>query len=236
MGSCCIGDCCIMNNAVGDFFRDLFSGGCGYHPGPSETEAHAKKIADELADMKESIRKSSEKIERQIIEDINSVMDDLIKLLEKVNKKEFGGRALNININGIKEQNDKLKSEVVGYIGNYMDDRLVLTDKELSVILEERDDKKRGKSFDDFCKRIQKQAVSGLSKKIESTVRKQEEVIRKEITSRLNEVDSNMKTAMKTYTDIIEVKEKDESKLEENKIQYMYQYEITEILLEQIED
>lgn len=236
MGSCCIGNCCIMNNAVGDFFRDLFSSGCGYHPGPSETEAHAKKIADELADMKESIRKSSEKIERQIIEDINSVMDDLIKLLEKVNKKEFGGRALNININGIKEQNDKLKSEVVGYIGNYMDDRLVLTDKELSVILEERDDKKRGKSFDDFCKRIQKQAVSGLSKKIESTVRKQEEVIRKEITSRLNEVDSNMKAAMKTYTDIIEVKEKEESKLEENKIQYMYQYEITEILLEQIED
>ena len=46
MGGCCVGNCCVMNNAVGDFFRDIFEsgGGCGYHPGPSKTEAHAKKI------------------------------------------------------------------------------------------------------------------------------------------------------------------------------------------------
>ena len=63
MGGCCVGNCCVMNNAVGDFFRGIFGGdrgGCGYHPGPSENELHAKKIADELAEMKENIRKSSE--------------------------------------------------------------------------------------------------------------------------------------------------------------------------------
>lgn len=237
MGGCCIGDCCVMNNAVGDFFRDIFggsSGGCGYHPGPSETEAHAKKIADELAAMKEAIRESSEKKEQEIIDYISKSMNDLIKLLEDVNKKQFGGKSLNINIKGIRANNEDLKKEVVGYIGNIMDERLVLTDKELSVILEERDDEKRGKNFDSFCKRVQKQALAGLSKKIESTVRKQEEMIRREIESRLNEVDRNMKAATKAYADIVEVKEKDESKMAGTQIKYIYQYELSEILLDQL--
>ena len=115
-----------------------------------------------------------------------------------------------------------------------MDERLVLTDKELSVILEERDDEKRNKNFDSFCNRIQKQALDGLSKKIESTVRKQEEMIRREIESRLNEVDRNMKAATKAYTDIVAVKEKDESKMAETQIKYIYQYELSEILLDQL--
>lgn len=236
MGGCCVGNCCVMNNVVGDFFRDIFggSGGCGYHPGALETEAHAKKIADELATMKESIRESSKKKEKEIIDYINKSMDDLIKLLEGVNQKQFGGKSLNINISGIRTNNDDLKKEVVGYIGNIMDDRLVLTDKELSVILEERDDEKRGKNFDSFCKRIQKQALDGLSTKIESTVRKQEEMIRCEIESRLNEVDRNAKAATKAYMDIVAVKEKDESKMAETQIGYLYQYEIAEILLDQL--
>lgn len=236
MGGCCVGNCCVMNNAIGDFFRDIFdtSGGCGYHPGPSETEAHAKKIADELAVMKENIRESSEKKEKEIIDYINKSMNDLIKLLTDVNKKQFGGKSLNINISGIRANNEDLKKEVVGYIGNIMDERLVLTDKELSVILEERDDKKRNKNFDSFCARIQKQALDGLRAKIESTVRKQEQMIRHEIESRMNEVDKSMKAATKAYTDIVDIKEKNESKMAETQIKYYYQYEITEILLDEL--
>lgn len=237
MGGCCVGNCCIMDNIVGDMIRDFFggsSGGCSYCPGPSETEAHAKKIADELAAMKEKIRKSSEKKEREIIDYINKSIYDLIKLLEDVNKKQFGGKSLNINISGIRTKNEDLKKEVVGYIGNVMDERLVLTDKELSVILEERDDEKRKRNFDSFCQRIQKQALAGLSKKIVSTVRKQEDMIRCEINSRLNEVDRNMKTTTKAYTDIVEKKERDESKMAEEQIKYIYQYELSEILLDQL--
>ena len=60
----------------------------------------------------------------------------------------------NINISGIRANNEDLKKEVNGYIGNIIDERLVLTDKELSVIFEERDDNKRKKNFDAFCKRV----------------------------------------------------------------------------------
>lgn len=236
MGGCCVGNCCVMNNAVGDFFRDIFGGGCGYHPGPSETEEHAKKIADELAVEKESIRESSQKKEQEFIDKINKSMNELIKILEAEYKKTYGGKSLNININGIKANNENLKKEVVGYIGNFMDERLVLTDKELSVILEERDDEKRNKNFDSFCNRLKKQALDGLSKKIETTVRKQEKMIRQEIETRLNEVDKNMKNAIKAYADIVDVKEKDESKMAEKKIKYIYQYELSEILLDQLEE
>ena len=155
-------------------------------------------------------------------------------MLTDVNKKQFGGKSLNINISGIRANNEDLKKEVVGHIGNIMDERLVLTDKELSVILEERDDKKRNKNFDSFCARIQKQALDGLRAKIESTVRKQEQMIRREIESRMNEVDKCMKAATKAYTDIVDIKEKNESKMAETQIKYYYQYEITEILLDEL--
>lgn len=68
MGGCCVGNCCIMNNPIRDFFEDLFDtggGGCGYHPSSTETEEHAKKIANELAEMKEKMRESSEEDEKK---------------------------------------------------------------------------------------------------------------------------------------------------------------------------
>ena len=238
MGGCCVGDCCVMDNAIGNFFRDIFGGGsgggCSYYPGPSETEAHAKKIADELAIMKEGIRSSSEKKEKEVITYINKSINDLISVLEKENKKLFGGKTLNINIKGIREKNNDLAKEVIGYIGNIMEDRLVLTDKELSIILEERDDKKRGKNFDAFCKRVQNQALLGLRKKIELTIRKQEKMIIEEIKNRLNEVDKSMRETMTSYDEVLQLKKQNESKLEETRIKHIYRNELTTIILDQL--
>ncbi len=106
----------------------------------------------------------------------------------------------------------------------------------ISIILEERDDKKRAKNFDAFCRRVQAQACSGLRKRIETTVRKQEQMIRKEIELRLKEVDKSMKAAMKAYSEIVSAKEKDESKMEETRIKYIYKYELAAILLDQLGD
>lgn len=237
MGGCCIGNCCVMNNPIRDFFEDLFDtggGGCGYHPRSTTTESHAKKIADELAEMKEKMRESSEKDEKQIIEYINKTMTELLTYLETVNKKQFGGKTLYINLKEIKEKNDALKNNVVGSIGDFMDDRLQLKDHELSVILEERDDKKRGKNFDTFCVKIKRQAIDALENKIKETVKEQERLIRTEIESRLREVDENMQKVTQAYTDIVNIKEKDEDEMEKSRIKYMYQYEIAEILLDQL--
>lgn len=241
-GGCCIGDCCIMDNFIGNFFRDIFGGsgggggGCGYHPGPSETESHAKKISDELAEMKANIRKSSEKIERDIIESINTSMTELIRILEGMNRESYGGKSLNINISGIKQKNEELKKQVIGHIGNVMDERLVQTDRELSVILEERDDDKRGKNFDRFCKKVQKQSLMSLKTQIISTVKQQEEMIRGEIQTRLDEVDRSMKEAMKSYSELVDAKEKDDEALKIKQVEYMYKRELFHILIGELND
>lgn len=237
MGGCCVGNCCVMDNFVGDFFRDTFGSGsgCGYHPGTSETEEHAKKIADELAQMKENIRKSSEKTEKGLIEYINKSMSSLLNELYEINNQLYGGKSLNINIKGIKQKNENLKKEVVGHIGDVMEERLVLTDKELSIILEERDDKKRAKNFDDFCQKIQKNSLKSLKSKIENTVKNQEEMISKEIQTRLDEVERSMKEATEAYTEILSIKEKDESNIEKAQIEYIYKYELCNIFLDQLE-
>ena len=177
-GGCCVGDfkCCVAV-AIKNFFGKGSSGGCGYHPGPSDNELHAKKIADELAQMKENIRKSSSESEQEIIEYLERSMNSLLHELNYVNKQLYGGESLDINIEGIKAENEKLRNKVVGYIGRRMDDRLNLKDSELSIILDERDDKKRGKNFDKFCDKIQVQAIQGLKKKIETTVQQQEDCL-----------------------------------------------------------
>ncbi len=218
--------------------KDIFSGSSssGYSPRASKTAAHAKSNADMLAELKAETRSATEKKEKKILEYINESMDKLLETLGEINQQDFGGKRLNINVKEMQNKNDDLKKEVVGFIGNYMDGRLVLSDPELSKILNESDDKKRKKKFDAFYIQLQGQAVDKLKSKIEITVHKQEEMIRKEIQNRMTEVDKNMQEATTAYEEILRMKEEQEdSMIEEKQIQYCYQYELSAILSGQLE-
>lgn len=243
-GWCCIGDCCIKNCCVIDlcciFDFGTSSGGSsssccvGYHSGPSESEVHAKKIADDLAKMKEKYRKASEKEEQQIMDNISISLEDLLEEIQKINNVKFGGRTLNIDLVGIRRKNEELKNSVRGSIGNVMDERLVLTDRELSVILQERDDKKREKNFDDFCDRVRRQAITTLIEKIKTTVKAQSDMINNSIRNRLSEVDNNMRETQLAYNEILRNKEQGDAKREETAIKHIYKYELVNLLLEQL--
>ena len=60
-------------------------------------------------------------------------------------------------------------------------------------------------------------------------------MIRKEIQDRLTEVDQSMRAATKAYSEILSVKEQNEGKMEETQMKYIYEYELAEILLDQLE-
>ncbi len=174
MGGGC-GNC--DNHPIRDFFRSIFGGGrsgggCGYTPGPSENEIHAKKIAGELEDMKTKMRESSEKAESVIADDLMESANYFLKELEQINYKSFGTVKLKLNIEEINKQNQKLKDSIKGTIADHMDERLILTDKELSAILEERDDKKRAKNFDSFCKKTQNESMIDCQYKCNTVTRK----------------------------------------------------------------
>lgn len=231
------GGCCIMDNPIGDFIRDIFcSDSCcvGNSSGPSDSEQHARKVANELAEMKEHTRESSVKTEKKIMSYINSTMDSFMNDIDKLNKQTFFGEKLDINTEAIRDKNEKLNNQVVGCISNIMDTRLVQTDKELSTILEEKDDKKRKKNFDDFVGRVKKDALNDLKVKIEKTVKAQSEVVSKEIKTRQKEIDFKMQESIKEMTNIMEMKEKSETELNKKQIEYMYQSSLCDILLMEV--
>lgn len=112
--------------------------------------------------------------------------------------------------------------------------RLVQTDPELADILKEMDDKKRNKRFDNFYSKIQGQAIKSLKEKLETNVKKQEKMIRGEIENRLNDVEQRMRSVKEAYEEIESIRE-NESKLEEERIKYVYKYGLCDLLLDQLE-
>lgn len=234
--------CCIMDNPIGDFVRDVkdaivdfFSPPCDYHPRNVTSTSDAVDVSNELAEIKENTRIHTSEIEKKIIDFMDNGTNEIIAEIEKHNVDDFGGKSLNINIKGIRQKNEALKKDVIGHFGDDIDKRLVQTDKELSLILKEKDDKKRKRNFDDFVKRVYDDAFANLKKQIEKTVNEQRETIEQEIKTRLEEVNKSMSTAENSYNEILAKKEKNED-MAAKQINIMYENELFSILGELAEE
>ena len=232
------GGCCVSNHPIRDFLSDLFcSDHCcvGNSVWSMESEAHAREVAEELAEMKEKSGKSSSKREQEIMQYINCSMDSFMIEIDKINQQSFFGEKLNINTKAIREKNEQLDKQVVGCISSVLNERLVQSDREVSTILEERDKKKRKANFERFVEKLKKQAISKLKVEIEKTVKAQAEVVLKEIKTRQSEVDARMEESIRELTEIMEVKEKNEAELKRKQLDYMYQSALCDLILEEVE-
>ncbi len=233
---CCIGDCCVMDCGfccIMDFCSDRGSS-CSYHPREKKTVDHSKKIADELAAMKSRANEEGKKIGDEAFSSINQYMSEFIQHLKKINSGTYGGKKLNIKMDVIEQEIDKLRNEVSNFIGDRLNDRLILTDSELSLILAEHNDKKRSKNFDDFYARVHKQAVLDLVGKIEEVIAKQFAMVDTEIRTRLQEVDSSMQEALQSYNDAEKLKEQQDSALAQKQIDCMYRVTIADIMSDEL--
>lgn len=237
MGGCCVGNfaCCVVDLPF-CFFDSECSDCCvGDTPGPTESEKHAKKVANELAEMKEKMGEITGKKESEIMDYITESMKSFMKEVDLLNKQSFAGESLCINTKAIKEKNEALKRQVVGCVGQEMNRRLVQTDKELSTILEERNDKKRKKNFDGFVQKVEKAALAKLKKEIEKAVKAQSKVVTDEIAARQKEINRKLEESVGELTAIMEVKNKNNFELEHKQIQYMYQSSLCDFLLNEVE-
>lgn len=236
MGGCCVGNCCIMDNAVGDFFRDLFGRdkGCSYTPGPSLNVDHAKKIAGELEDMKTNLRTASENIEKDIAIDIVQSMSEFINQLERINEQSFGEVVLNLDIKALRDKNNELKRSVKGTVANYIDEQLIMTNNELSSILAEMDDKKREKSFKKFCNKVQNKAIDKLKNKITIIVQEQEEILKRELNARISEVENSAAETIELLKELTKMKNKDDSEIEKTMFEQMFIFELCSIILNDV--
>lgn len=239
-GGCCVGNCCIANCGfccIGNFFScsDCCVGNCGDNSsGKTAKIDHTAIINNELAEMRNRSAADAKKQEEDIITDINESMKDFIKWLEGVNRQKIGGRNLNINIDKIKELNEALRKKVVGFIGKRLDDKLVMTDPEVSTILAELDDAKRKKNFDDFYDNRLREAIREMIKEIETSVREQSEAIEREIQNRINELNNNMAQETRAFEEIKKLKDKEDSRLAEVQVDYMYYANLCDIMFDEL--
>ena len=227
-----------MDNTVGDFFKDLFCSDCcvGYSPSRSDSDAHAKKIAEELAEMTKRSDEATEHTVEEVLSYLKRDIERLFKDLKSFNTKNYGGKKLNIDFRSIEQENKEMEARVKTLVGDMMRDRLVLTDPELALILEEQDDKKRAKNFEAFERKIRKAANDKLKEEIENIVRKQQDIISSAIENRLNELNGSVQRSDEAFQKILALKESDESALEEQKVQYIYQCGVCDLLLNEMDD
>jgi len=228
---------------IRDAISSIFGGGCGdsgccvgVGSGSSrktKTVDHATKIANELAKMKTDVAKSSKKVEEKIMKYINGSMERFMKEIDKINQQKFYGESLNINTKAIREKNEQLMRRVQGCVSNVMNTRLVSGDKELSVILEEKDDAKRKANFQAFVDRVKKEALEKLKEEIERTVAEQSEVVSSEIHIRQKEIQERLEETIRELTEIAEEK-KNSVGLAKRQIEYMYQSSLCDFLLQEV--
>lgn len=233
--SCCVGDCCVGNCGfccVMDFCGDSCC--VGYTSTSNDSAEHARKINEEFNKLKEDYENQAAAQEQTIIDQINASMDMFIDSLERINGEKYSGRALNINIKKIREEREKLSKEVVGFIGNQLHDKIVMTDPKLAEILKEKDDEKRNKNTNEFCKKVLNDAKKELKKQIKKTVKAQQDVIHKELDSRLAEIDASMEKSLAAYNELVESANKGDYEKDRLVVQAMYQYDIYNLISEKI--
>lgn len=224
---CCVGNC-----------GDCCVGNCSHCGGKAEAELkarHEKKVAEELAKHRKELNETSDKFEKNLIRSLNSSIDDLVKTIEDYNQKVFGNRKLDINIAKIRAEQEKLKKEVIGFVANNTNKRMVQTDPELSLILAEKDDNVRNKRFAEFTEKIYAFALTQLKTKIRPFIQAEEDIVKSEIEKRINEVEVSMAKAKDEYQTILSINDNDSAKLEEVKIKYMYNLDLYKILIKQVE-
>lgn len=247
-GFCCIADCGFC--CIGDFCSDS---GCSYHPSRNDTADHAKKIADETAAMKTLARAKGREIGKELLGSrpssgqdkeisqtasggLNSYMSQLMKFLSQYNQKEFGGKKLDLHLEKVQAEIKDLQEGVLDYIGDRLDERLVETDPELSVILQERDDETRKRRFDEFYSRIHREAVIELTHKVENVIGEQFNIVREEIGDRIGEVQGSMEKALRDYQTAEKAMKEQERLPQEQIKEAEYDIALADILQKELEE
>lgn len=239
-GGCCIGDCgfCCIGDCGFCCIMDFGScGDCcvGDSRAPTKSVENKIDVAGELAAMQERANKMALEEETNVINQISEGLEKFLKECGEVNCATYGGRKLNINIADIREENQKLKDEVRGFIGRRMADRLVQTDKELSVILKETNTKNRKKNFEGFYQRVMRKAMKELEVRISETGKKQREMVEKAIKQRLGEVNAGMKRTEREYKELLAAHKNNKEKVAQLQVDYMYRLDVCNTMLDQIE-
>lgn len=154
---CCVGNC--SNCCVGN------CGDCGNKAAMELKAKHEKEVANELAEMRREQKKEGEVLEKDLLKYAEGAYVELLQVLELVNKKDFNGKKLNINIERLRQEQENLRKNVVGSMGNLFDELLQPKSPEMAVIIKENNAEKRNSMYKEYINKIKLKSRNGLKLK-----------------------------------------------------------------------
>lgn len=224
-GGCCIGNCCV-GRAIGDFISNLFGSSKGSESGGS-TESYESDKADLLATVKvqsaltefrADTDEKSRKLEKSILAESRQYLDEFIKDLRTYNKISYGHSSLNINIENIMRENRKTEDEINGFIVKRVSKRISLDDTECLEILKMEPGNAKTKKLDQFYHKVLAEAINELSDMLRNVLEQQTNTVEERIHQRLDSIIEICETRSANFDTIKKVKNKDESKIEQEQI------------------
>ncbi|MBR4695471.1 MAG: hypothetical protein IKO94_05260 [Selenomonadaceae bacterium] len=181
-GGCCVTNspspCCIVDIPANDAEQHGVAAGnvpCAEAPEISPQDANIQqiaKIANEVAEFQGRAKNQCDHLDG----DLSIVLEQSSKAIVEwiAANGDAVGNEVAEKVKGIFH---KLQSDITGFYYAYMEERLLVTNSEWSVILAERDDEKRQKNSEAFYVRNFRHAAADVNSKIETAFRQVYEAV-----------------------------------------------------------
>lgn len=180
------------------------------------------KLQQALSEFREDTREKSNKFENDIIKESREAIDVLIADVKKYNKIRYGGNALNVNISQMEREQRKTEDEIHGFIVGKVSKRISLDDEECKSILKLDAGRNKTKKMNEFYKKVLIEAMTDLKKLLRDSMKSQTIIVEDHIVSRMNTITYTVTGKTNEFNNIKDIKDTDESKMEQEQIRLSY--------------
>ena len=123
---------------------------------------HGPNISDELNEARTRIKERANIPEQELADYVNKSTTEIKELLNSFAAEEYAGHKLTFDIENLDVLTKKFVDELNGFVSMRVNNRLVMEDKEIVIILAEPDAVKRKENFDAFNERLFRNALKDL--------------------------------------------------------------------------
>lgn len=237
-GGCCVGNSPCMNCGLIRKIKDFFcSDNCCVGNSSKNQESYDSNSADleatlriqkALDEFRSDTQSRSTKLENNIIKESRESLDNFIDELRSYNNIRYGNIRLNINLSSIEREQRKTEDEIHGFIVKRVIKRISLDDTECCEILKLDPGEEKSKKLDDFYKKVLKEAITELTNVLRDTMEKQTDFVEEKIQQRIDGIVDVCETKTVNFEKIQKIKNKDESKMEQEQIRLSHNVALCE--------
>ncbi len=180
------------------------------------------KLQQALSEFREDTRARSNKFENDIIKESRKAIDVLISDVKKYNKIRYGGNVLNVNISQIEREQRKTEDRIHGFIVGRVSKRISLDDDECKSILKLDAGRNKTRKMNEFYKKVLIEAMIDLKKLLRDSMKSQTFIVEDHIVGRMDTVTYTVTGKTNEFNKIKNIKDTDESKMEQEQIRLSY--------------